>query len=130
MKLRVILAVTAFAVGVPVFAHHSFAMFDMNKDVTLQGTVAAFKWSNPHAWIELTVPGANAQTARWSVEMTSPNNLVRQGWKRTTFKAGDKTTIVVHPLRDGKTGGSLVSAVAPDGKVLGSASGQTGATDK
>ena len=130
MKLRNILAVVALAVSVPALAHHSFAMFDMNKNITLQGTVAEFKWSNPHAWIELSVPGVGGQTARWSIEMTSPNNLVRQGWKRTTFKAGDKTTIVVHPLRDGKSGGSLVTAVAPDGKVLGSASGQTGAAEK
>ncbi|MDB5682533.1 MAG: hypothetical protein JWM38_834 [Sphingomonas bacterium] len=123
-RMRAAIALAVAVVAVPALAHHSYAMFDLTKKVTLKGTVSTFKWSNPHAWLEIQVPGPGGSMERWAVEMTSPNNLVRQGWKRTTFKPGDKATIVAHPLRDGKKGGSLFTATTADGTVLGSASGQ------
>lgn len=99
-------------------AHHSFAMFDMGKQVTLEGTVKNFKWSNPHAWIEINVPQEAGGEQLWGVELTSPNNLMRVGWKRTSLKSGDKVTIIVHPLRDGSPGGSLVQVKLVDGTIL------------
>jgi phage-related protein len=72
----------------PVAAHHSFAMFDQTKIVVLNGTVKQFQWTNPHAWIELDVPGKGGQVTQWSLELNSPNNLSRQGWKRTSLKPG------------------------------------------
>jgi len=78
-------------------AHHSFAMFDQNRQVSITGTVKTFQWTNPHAFIELEAPDGKL----WSVELNSPNNLVRQGWKRTALKPGDKVTVVLNPLRDG-----------------------------
>ena len=131
MKPRIALALAATLAAAPALAHHSFAMFDMTKSVSLQGTIVSFKWSNPHAWLELDVPKAGGAADHWSIEMTSPNNLVNLGWKRSSLKPGDKTTIVVHPLRDGKNGGSLVQATTADGTVLGSATGQdAGGTTK
>jgi len=111
-----VLAVSAAPMAA--LAHHSFAMFDMNKTVTLVGSVVAFRWTNPHASIELMVPGANGQPERWAVEMNSPNNLVREGWKRTSMKPGDKVTVVLRPLRDGKHGGLYQQATLADGTVL------------
>ena len=99
-------------------AHHSFAMFDMTKQVTLQGTIKTFKWVNPHSWIEINVPGADGKVTMWGVELTSPNNLIRLGWKRISLKPGDKVTMVVRPLRDGGPGGSLVSVTLVDGTKL------------
>ncbi len=96
-------------------AHHSFAMFDQSKQVTVAGTVRDFQWTNPHAFIELE----DAQGKTWGVELNSPNNLVRQGWKRTIIKAGDKVSVVLNPLRDGRPGGLFTTLTLPDGRVLG-----------
>ncbi|HWW81532.1 MAG TPA: DUF6152 family protein [Steroidobacteraceae bacterium] len=100
-------------------AHHSFAMFDQAQQVTLKGTVHEFQWTNPHAWIHLDVPGANGINDSWQVELNSPNNLKRQGWKSTSVKAGDQVTLVLNPLKDGSKGGLFVSITLPDGSVLG-----------
>ena len=103
----------------PVFAHHSGAMFDAAKKVDVTGTIIDFNWSNPHANFKVNVEKPGGVSEVWAVEMNSPNNLVRDGWKRTTLKAGDKVTVTVRPLRDGTPGGQYVSIVLADGKVLG-----------
>jgi Family of unknown function (DUF6152) len=100
-------------------AHHSAAMFDRDKQLPFTGTVVHFEWTNPHSWIEIEVPNGSGGSDKWTVECNSPNNLSKQGWKSTTFKAGDKATIVIHPLRNGDKGGMFVSAELSDGTVLG-----------
>uniref|UniRef100_UPI003019B26D DUF6152 family protein n=1 Tax=Caenibius fulvus TaxID=2126012 RepID=UPI003019B26D len=70
------------------------------------------------AFIEIDVP-VKGQTERWTIEMTSPNNLTNEGWKRTTLKTGDKVTLKIHPLRNGSKGGSYVAVRKADGFVLG-----------
>ena len=104
------------APGGVAFAHHSFAMFDQTKQVTVAGTVSDFEWTNPHAFIEVK----DAENKTWGVELNSPNNLVRQGWKRTIVKVGDKVSVTLNPLRDGKPGGLFNAIVLPDGHMLGS----------
>jgi len=99
-------------------AHHSFAMFDRDKEVVLSGTVHEFQWTNPHAFIEVDVPNDKGESERWSVEMNSPNNLTRQGWKSTMLKTGDKVSVTLNPLRDGKKGGLFVAITFADGKVI------------
>jgi hypothetical protein len=103
----------------PALAHHSFAMFDQKKIMTLKGTVTEFQWTNPHAFLELDVPGAG-KVQHWSIELNSPNNLKRQGWARASLKPGDKVTVRINPLRDGKPGGLFLDVVLPGGKVLDS----------
>jgi hypothetical protein len=102
-------------------AHHSFAMFDMNKNVTYEGSVVEYRWTNPHTHIIIQVPGTakDAATAgTWDVEGGSTNIMTRQGWTRATFKTGDPITVVGHPMRDGSKGISLFYVVMPDGKRL------------
>lgn len=99
-------------------AHHSYAMFDRDKKLALVGTVKEFRWSNPHAWIEIYVPNDSGGTDLWGVEMNSPNNLARQGWKSNIVKPGDKVTVVIHPLRSGEKGGSFMSLTLPSGQTL------------
>jgi len=115
------LAVAALALSpaAPAFAHHSFAMFDQTKIVTLEGTVGEFQWTNPHAFIELDVANGGKVT-RWALELNSPNNLTRQGWHRTSLKPGDKVTVQFNPLRSGKPGGLFLDVKLPDGKMLDS----------
>lgn len=104
--------------AIPASAHHSYAMFDMTKTVVLDAQVTRFKWQNPHAFIEANV-NANGQSERWAIEMTSPNNLAQEGWKRTSLKTGDKVRIYVHPLRSGAKGGSYAGVRLADGSTLG-----------
>jgi hypothetical protein len=107
-----------FLAAAPALAHHSYAMFDMTKTVTLNGSVVQFKWQNPHSFIKLDVP-VNGQVEHWAIEMTSPNNLAVEGWKRSSLKPGDKVTLQVHPLRDGAKGGSFAAVKLADGTTLG-----------
>jgi hypothetical protein len=102
-----------------VMAHHSFAMFDNNKEIIIKGTVTDFQWTNPHTWIELIVAGEHGQQTHWSIEAGSVAGLSREGWTRRTIKPGDNITLVAHPLRDGTPGGSLMGVTLPDGKHLG-----------
>src|SRR6201986_2644366 len=93
----------------PAFSHHSSAMFDHQKNVTLEGTVKEFQWTNPHSWIQLVVKDASGKEVEYSNEGGSPNGLSRSGWKRTSLKPADKAIAVIHPLKDGTNGGSLVT---------------------
>jgi hypothetical protein len=112
------LAVTAFAAA-RLHAHHSGAMFDYDKSLTLAGTVKQFQWTNPHCWIELSVPGENG-AEDWSVEMGAPLQLYQGGWKPGTLKPGDEIKVVIRPMREGTTkAGLFVSATRADGTVLG-----------
>jgi hypothetical protein len=119
---RITLARLAFAglllAPLPSLAHHSYAMFDMGKTVAMEATVVRFKWQNPHAFIEIDA-ASRGGTERWSIEMTSPNNLAQEGWKRTSLKPGDRVTIWVHPLRSGARGGSYAGVRLPNGSTLG-----------
>jgi hypothetical protein len=103
----------------PAYVHHSGAMFDITKMAKISGTVSEFNWTNPHANFKVVVVGADGTSQEWAVEMNSPNNLVREGWKRTTIKPGDKVTVTVRPLRDGTPGGQYVSIVLADGQAIG-----------
>ena len=113
-KITAAAALLAVLLGAPALAHHSFAMFDQSKTVTLKGNVVEFQWTNPHSWIELQV-GAD----KWSIELNSPNNLTRQGWRRTVIKPGDAVTITINPLRNGMKGGLFNTITLPDGRMLG-----------
>ena len=113
-----IIVLLMLGAGAPVLAHHSFAMFDRTKQVTLKGTVREFQWTNPHAFIHVQVPAADGSSDTWQVELNSPNNLKRQGWKSSTLKAGDNVTVVLNPLKDGSKGGLFVTITLPDGSVL------------
>jgi hypothetical protein len=109
----------ALLTSFPIAAHHSFAIFDRDVQITLTGTVKAFQWTNPHVFIQLMVKNAEGVDEEWSIEGASPNMLFRSGWTNQSFKPGDKVTIVANPLRDGKHGANFVFAQLPDGKTLG-----------
>ena len=114
-KLAVAAALLAPAAAL---AHHSYSMFDMQKTVMLEAEVVRFKWQNPHSFIEADVT-ARAGKERWAIEMTSPNNLVQEGWRRTSLRSGDKVRIWVHPLRSGAKGASYVGVRMANGNTLG-----------
>lgn len=89
-------------------AHHSAAMFDKDKVVTVAGKVKEVQWTNPHVAIYVEEPAkGGAEPVLWVCELTSPGNLVRLGWSKSAIKAGDKVTVDFNPLRNGKKGGWL-----------------------
>jgi hypothetical protein len=116
--------IAACMFAIPAVAHHSFAMFDAEKIVTLEGTVKEFQWTNPHAWILLTVNNAQSEPQQWAIEMNGPTGLVRQGWLPKTLTPGMKVQAVIHPLRDGNAGGQFLAVTLPDGKVMGNPAGR------
>ena len=127
MNSRLALLAAGLALAaVPALAHHSFAMFDQTKQMTLEGTVREFQWTNPHSFIELEVPSGSRVT-RWSIELNSPNNLTRQGWRRTSLTAGERVSVRIAPLRNGHPGGLFLDLRKADGRVLDSGLPKNGA---
>jgi hypothetical protein len=120
--------VVVLALAVPVTAHHSFAMFDTAKPVTIIGVVSAFEWTNQHAYIELDVADAKGAVTHWSIELGSTSILMRAGWKFNTLKKGDKVTALVSPLRTGEPGSLLNRLTLADGRVLLNGPGGAAAT--
>ena len=107
-----IAALATCLAGAPALAHHSFAMFDFSRTVTLKGVVKELQWTNPHVilWVE-TAAGTGQTPEVWSAELTSPGNLTRNGWSKRTLKPGDKVAVDISPLRDGGKGGGFRRAV-------------------
>lgn len=119
MPRKLLIACLALLLAAPVLAHHSFAMFDQSRRLTLTGTVREFQWTNPHAFIHLDVVNGKGGVDTWQVELNSPNNLRRQGWRSTSLKPGQHVTLMLNPLKDGSKGGLFISVKLPDGTVLG-----------
>jgi hypothetical protein len=115
-----LIAIAAMLTAGSALAHHSFAMFDQSKAVTVQGTVKDFRWTNPHVFIQLLIKNDAGNEEEWSIEMTSPEHLARVGWRPGTVKPGDQITLVIHPMRDGSAAGQYVSGSGPDGPFAGS----------
>jgi len=110
--------IAVIAMGAPALAHHSFAMFDADKTVSITGTVKEFEWTNPHAWLRVMVADQSGKQMQWALEMGSPGQMAGRGWKPDSAKPGDKVTITLHPLKDGSRGGQLLSTVLPNGQQL------------
>ena len=101
-------------------AHHSFAMFDADNPVELNGTVTDFKFTSPHAFIMLKVVAKDGSSAVWSLEGVSASSLVRDGWSSKTLKSGDEIKAKVSPLRSGAPGGAWAAkdTAFTDGKPV------------
>jgi Family of unknown function (DUF6152) len=103
----------------PVYAHHSFAMFDHNHQVKLNGTVEYFQWTNPHVYIRLVAPDHEGHPKSYTIECANPGLLDRAGWKWNMIKVGDKVTAIIAPLRTGEPGGLLKLITLPNGHSFG-----------
>ena len=115
MRLLTALLAALLCASMTAQAHHSIAMFDNSKVVTLEGTVYKFEWTNPHVWLWMTVAGEDGVTQTWGFESGAPVQLKRGGLAWDSFKAGDKISITFHPAKSGETGGQLLAAILADG---------------
>ena len=99
-------AATLALTGSPTLGHHSFAMFDRDNQIDLEGVVQEFRFTNPHTFIYLAVKQDDGSTVTWSLEGQSPGLLVREGWTSRTLKTGDELRMRIAPLRSGAPGGA------------------------
>jgi hypothetical protein len=109
-------AVALMVVSLPLSAHHGAAEYDNTKTISLQGTVTALQYLNPHALILFTVKDDKGQTADWTAELQSPNLLSRRGWSRSTLKPGDQVVITGHPVKNGVKAMTGQKVVFTDGR--------------
>ena len=118
VNVRYLGVLAVLAIASAASAHHSFAMFDHARSLTLRGTVTKFQWTNPHGYLEIDVTEKDGKVSHFTVELTSINMLSRQGWRSSDIKAGDKVKAIVSPLISGQPGGLLLEVTLPDGRVL------------
>ena len=117
LKATLLIALLALCSDVTVLAHHSHAMFDLTKEVTLTGTISKVAFRNPHVMVFLDVKGPDGKTVSWTIEMSSIENESRRGIYPSMLKPGDVITVKLNPLRDGRTGGNYTSLTTADGKT-------------
>ena len=110
---------TAVGVPSPAWSHHSHAMFDHDKEVTITGTVTEWIFRNPHVFLYVDVKTDGGDTVKYTVEMSNITNMLKAGFTTTTFKSGDRVTVTLHPLIDGRPGGNYIVAASADGKQFG-----------
>ncbi len=103
--------VAAAAWGGGALAHHSYSMFDRDKTITIDGTVRTWEMTNPHSYLWVVVPKKNGATEIWGMEGAGIGALLKAGVHKSEVKPGDKVKVSLHPLRDGRTGGQLISLV-------------------
>jgi hypothetical protein len=101
-----VLAAAALSIGLlmssgPTLAHHGGSAYDTSKTVTLTGTVKTFDFIQPHPIIGLDVKDESGNMVNWSIEMTSPNHLVRYGWNGHKLKPGDQITVTGNAAKNG-----------------------------
>jgi hypothetical protein len=112
LGLIVLLCAASTVASGRLLAHHSFAAeFDQDKPVKLTGTVTKVEWTNPHTWFFLDVKSPDGALTKWGLEMASPNQLVRAGWRRDSMKAGDVVEVQAFLARDGSNNANAQSVV-------------------
>jgi hypothetical protein len=125
-RLRLVPFILTAASSSAAFAHHSFAMFDAAKFQSQKGVIKEVQWTNPHVWVLLAVQEDGKEVV-YSYEAAAISVLKRVGWQRDSVKVGDKVTVVGHPYKDGRPGGSIDHLVLPDGQNLGTGDAIPGA---
>ncbi len=103
----------------PLFAHHGTGVaYEVEKVVTLKGTVTEWLWSNPHCGLLFDVTDDKSEVVHWGAELGNPHQMSGAGFTRDTFKPGDKITVTGHPAKSGAPRMTLDHLVLADGKVL------------
>jgi hypothetical protein len=112
------LALAIAAAAAPALAHHSFAPYEPDVQISFTGTVTHFQWTNPHVYIEMDGPGVDGEMRHWLIECANPGILNRVGWTWNMINEGDTITVIVSPLRNGEAGALLKGVRLSDGREL------------
>ena len=121
---RIVLA-GALALGVPTSggAHPSYAMYQMDVEMVLEGVVKSFDYTIPHSWLQLTVTGEDGAPMDWALEMEGVPALFQQGIKQDYVAPGDAITVRIHPMRGNRPAGLWRGSVDAEGDAFGNAEG-------
>jgi Family of unknown function (DUF6152) len=119
-KPTIALGIMAAFASAAAHAHHSQALFDMSRCQTLVGTVQSFQLQFPHSWLWVVVPNGKGGMDTWGLESSAPAQMteVDKRWKRDVVKKGDKISVKISPMKDGRTGGALATLTLPNGTTL------------
>jgi hypothetical protein len=120
MKKLVLVVAAALLAGTVLFAgtagaHHSFAMFNLEQQMLVEGRVTDWNYNNPHSWLFIEGLNEDGEMQRWSFEGAAPVHATRQGVDGTTFKKGELVRVIMSPLRDGRPAGAMCFVVKEDG---------------
>ena len=113
-----IAALSVLLVSVPLFAHHGAAGLDTGKEITLQGTVTEWIWSNPHCFLQFDAKDDSGTVRNWAVETQNPTAMTQRGFSRTLFKVGDEVTVIIEPVKNGQPIGRLLTVLLANGQKL------------
>jgi hypothetical protein len=117
------IAAGLLSVSLPLFAHHGTAVFDMNKILTMNGSVTQWDWSNPHCLLQFDIKNEGGQVTHWIAETQNPAEMVSHGWGKDSLKPGDEVTVTLMPAKNGRPFGRIKLVVLPNGKTLVAVSG-------
>ena len=116
--ITVLVAVSLITGTSLLFAHHGTSEYDMNKEISLAGSVKEWTFTNPHSWLTLTVTPDRGGQEEWSIESAPPSYLTTQGWSVSTLKAGEKLTALVSPKKGEVRKGILLEVKRSSGETL------------
>jgi len=112
-KVRVVAVVLLLSVAAPAKAHHGNSRYDLDKTITLSGTVTGFDWGNPHCLVYMDVKGEKGEVQHWTLELASPFTMARAGWTKDSLRSGDAVVAETHPARNGLTLGISATSKSP-----------------
>lgn len=112
--------------SIPAFAHHGTAGYDLEKIVTVKGTVEDFEWTNPHAVVRIMAKNDKGENEEWTIELGAPGIMARSGWSKNSMKPGDEVIAETHPAKNGAPSGlsatsSILLKFIVNGQALPSA---------
>ena len=105
--------------ALPVFAHHSLAIYDRDTVRTVDGVVKDYEFANPHVQLSLTVTSADGSRTDWLFEASSVSRMMARGFNRVSARPGDTITVRYNPLRNGGARGYLTGFTNSRGKTYG-----------
>ena len=115
MFVAIGLGAAALSIGSAGWGHHSAFMFDFEKEVTLEGVVKEFQYTNPHSWLLVDVTNEDGTVTAWGFEAEGPSTLMRAGIRRSDLSAGTRLSITGNPMKDGRPAAAWIIATRADG---------------